>query len=158
MRVVVFSDTHGNGLAVEKIIQRNKDVSHFVFCGDGYREVISAKEKYPDKNFYIARGNCDFGEDASDYGFLELCGHKILYTHGHLQGVNFSYDRLITLALYNNCDIICYGHLHERHCEYRNGVYIFSPSSASLPRDGKKPCYGFLDLEEKGVMMSHADL
>lgn len=158
MRVVVFSDTHGNGRAIDKIIEKNKDVSHFIFLGDGMREIENAVKKYPDRKFHIVRGNCDTGSMYPETACLELCGHKIMYTHGHTHYVNFNLDRLVTNALYNNADIVCFGHLHARHNEYRNGIYVLNPSSASCPRDGKPPCYAFIDLEQSGVAINHVNV
>ena len=71
MRVVVFSDTHGNGVAIDKIIERNKDVREFIFLGDGMREIENAQVKYPDKNFHIVAGNCDSNSMSPNTGFLE---------------------------------------------------------------------------------------
>ncbi|MBE6837106.1 MAG: YfcE family phosphodiesterase [Ruminococcus sp.] len=158
MRVVVFSDTHGNGIAIDKIVEKNKDVTHFIFLGDGMREIESAVKKYPDKEFHIVCGNCDSDSLYPDTGFLELCGKKIMFTHGHRYYVNFSLDKLITNALYNNAHIVCFGHLHERVNNYFNGIYILNPSSASCPRDGKKPAYAYIDIEESGIFIAHVDL
>jgi len=158
MRVVVFSDTHGNGVAIDKIVERNKDVKEFIFLGDGMREIENAQVKYPDKNFHIVAGNCDSNSMSPNTGFLELCGKKIMFTHGHHYYVNYSLDKLITNALYNNAHIVCFGHLHERINEYRNGIYVLNPSSASCPRDGKKPAYAYIDIEESGIFIAHVDL
>lgn len=158
VRVVVFSDTHGNGLAVNKIMEKNKDVSHFIFLGDGNREICQAVKDYPDKNFYIVAGNCDIASKFPKIAFLELGGHKILYTHGDTLGVSFTMTKIINQALYNNADIVCFGHLHARINEYQNGLHILNPSSASCPRDGKNPAYAFIDIEPNGVFISHVDL
>lgn len=158
MRVVVFSDTHGKGVAIDKIVERNKDVTHFIFLGDGMREIENAVTKYPDRQFHIVSGNCDSGSSYPDTSFLELSGKKIMFTHGHRYYVNFSLDKLITNALYNNAHIVCFGHLHERINNYFSGIYILNPSSASCPRDGKKPAYAYIDIEESGIFIAHVDL
>lgn len=158
MRIVVFSDTHGNGRAVDRIIERNSGVSHFVFLGDGMREIQSAVEKYPDKEFHIVSGNCDYNSSYPAVGVFEAGGHRILFTHGHTCGVNFTLDRLKNLALYNNCDIALFGHLHCRIYSFENKIHILNPGSASVPRDGKPPCYAFIDIEKGGIVVNHVDL
>lgn len=158
LRVVVFSDTHGNGLAVKKIMEKNKDVQHFIFLGDGNREIRWAVGEYPDKEFHIVAGNCDIASKFPKIAFLELGGHKILYTHGDTLGVGFTLSKIENFALYNNADIVCFGHLHARINHYENGLHLVNPSSASCPRDGKKPAYAFIDIEPGGVFVSHVDL
>lgn len=158
MRIVVFSDTHGNAGAIDNIVERNKEVKHFIFLGDGQREVERAVEKYPDKEFHIVAGNCDFASKLPKEGFLEIGGHKILFTHGHAQAVGFSLDRLCYLALYNNADIALFGHTHARHYEYTNGVHMLNPGSASAPRDGNYPSYAFIDIEKGGIVYNHVSL
>lgn len=158
MRVVVFSDTHGNKFALKKIMDNNKDVEHFIFLGDGNAEICEAVKNYPEKQFHIVAGNCDYSSKYPDVAFLELCGHKILYTHGHTIGVSFTLDKITTHALYNNADIVCFGHLHVRINTYKNGLHLLNPSSASCPRDGKRPAYAFIDLEPNGVFISHVEL
>ena len=138
MRIVVFSDTHGDGRAIDRIVEKNREVTHFIFLGDGMREIENAVTKYPDKEFHI------------------VCG--IMFTHGHLYDVNFTLDKLITKALYNNAHIVCFGHIHQRVNNYRNGLYILNPSSASCPRDGKRPAYAYIDIEDSGIFISHVDL
>lgn len=158
MRIVVFSDTHGNGFAVKNIVEKNKDVEHFIFLGDGNREICQAVERYPDKKFHIVSGNCDVGSAFPAVDFLELAGHRIMFCHGHTLGVSFTLEKITNYALYNNADIVCFGHLHARINKYQNGVHFLNPSSASCPRDGLKPAYAFIDLEPNGVFVSHVDL
>ena len=42
MRIIVFSDTHGNYSAMHKIFKRNGDADLFIFLGDGERDLDSA--------------------------------------------------------------------------------------------------------------------
>lgn len=158
MRIAVFSDIHGNGAAVEKIIEKNKGVKHFIFLGDGIREVEKAAENHPDKEFHIVAGNCDFSADYPKTDYFEIAGHKIMYTHGHTHYVKYGLERILLSAQCSGADIICFGHTHERVNEYFGGIYILNPSSASCPRDGKKPAYAFIDIENNGVFVSHVDL
>ena len=41
MRIIVFSDTHGNYSAMHKIFKRNGDADLFIFLGDGERDLDS---------------------------------------------------------------------------------------------------------------------
>lgn len=49
MRIIVFSDTHGNYSAMHKIFKRNGDADLFIFLGDGERDLDSLRVQYLDK-------------------------------------------------------------------------------------------------------------
>lgn len=50
MRIIVFSDTHGNYSAMHKIFKRNGDADLFIFLGDGERDLDSLRVQYLDKD------------------------------------------------------------------------------------------------------------
>ena len=60
MRIIVFSDTHGNYSAMHKIFKRNGDADLFIFLGDGERDLDSLRVQYLDKKIVNVSGNCDF--------------------------------------------------------------------------------------------------
>ncbi len=158
MRIIIFSDVHGSYFNAEEVISQNKDVEIFIFLGDGLFEVERLKQKYSQKMFLSVKGNCDFGYAEKEFDFAFLGGKKILYTHGHNFGVKSSVNRLFYMAKENECDIALFGHTHSRFNEYQDGVYIFNPSSVTLPRDGKKRAYGFLDITPAGIVLGHKEI
>ena len=91
MKILVMSDSHGNLKGVEKALKKlgsNADV--VVHCGDGTRgEALWLKENCGDKKVVCVRGNCDFTGDMKDEEYFEVCGKKIMATHGHLYGVKY---------------------------------------------------------------------
>ncbi|MGL5258784.1 MAG: metallophosphoesterase family protein [Lachnospiraceae bacterium] len=62
-KIVVFSDIHGNAMALEQMIQQEKDVDLYVFLGDiiGYyfeqEKVVKLLKTLP--NLYCVKGNHD---------------------------------------------------------------------------------------------------
>ena len=160
MRIVVLSDTHGNYFNLESIILRNTDADWIIHLGDGEHELdnfILSHQKLAQKIIHVA-GNCDFDSLSNDVFVLPVLDHKILATHGHLYGVGGSLDRLKNLALTNGCDIVLFGHTHVRYQSNENGLYIMNPGSASLPRDGKKPSFGHIDISPAGVVTNIVDV
>ena len=160
MRIVVLSDTHGNYFNLESIILRNTDADWIIHLGDGEHELdnfILSHQKLAPKIIHVA-GNCDFDSLSNDVFVLPVLEHKILATHGHLYGVSGSLDRLKNLALTNGCDIVLFGHTHVRYQSNENGLYIMNPGSASLPRDGKKPSFGNIDISPAGVVTNIVDV
>ena len=98
MRVIVFSDTHGNQAIADKIIQENSQCDHFIFLGDGLHEVDILKAKYADKSIFCVAGNCD-KSTAPTSAVLELYNTRIYITHGHLYNVNESITEIVNNAV-----------------------------------------------------------
>lgn len=160
MRIVVISDTHGNYSAIEDVFLRNADADWLFHLGDGERELdrfIVANPFLSQKIIHVA-GNCDYGSLSHDVFTLPAMNNKILATHGHMHGVKSSLEPLKQLAVQNGCNIILYGHTHERFMSYQDGIYIMNPGSASCPRDCKPPSFGHIDIMPANVVMNIADV
>ena len=110
-------------------------------------------------------GDCAF-IDVGDYGerlkaFLKNKGIEklryILLTHGHLQNAKYGPDGLLRSARDNGCDLVIFGHTHEKLCEYHDGIYLVNPGSLGHPHDGV-PSYAVIDVSQKGILVSHMEL
>ena len=83
---------------------------------------------------------------------MELGGHRIFFTHGHLYGVKTAGTALLEKkAAAENCDIVLYGHTHLAKVEYRQGRYFLNPGSLRQPMEGH-PSYIELNLDGKNVV------
>lgn len=82
----------------------------------------------------MVRGNCDYDSGYPERLVVKLGDVIIAQTHGHLFGINFTWDKLDLWAQQEDADICLYGHLHVA-AAWRNGktVYI-NPGSISQPR------------------------
>lgn len=160
MRIIVLSDTHGNYSALEKILLRNADADWFIHLGDGERELDRFKISNPvfERKIIQVAGNCDYNCMSHDQFILPVTDGKIFATHGHLYGVKSSLEPLKKTALQNGCNIVLYGHTHERFIKYEDGLYIMNPGSASCPRDGNVPSFGHIDISPAGIVMNIADV
>ena len=102
--------------------------------------------------FYPVRGNCDWGCDWPAERIVELGGHRIFCTHGHLYGVKTAGTALLEKkAAAENCDIVLYGHTHLAKIEYREDRYFLNPGSLRQPMEGH-PSYIELNLDDKNVV------
>lgn len=159
MRIVVFSDTHGNYAAMHKIIKRNGDADLFVFLGDGLSEFNKLRAHYLDNNMICVRGNCDYDKDVPESMIYVLPdGKRMLLAHGDKWGVNFSIERLYEKAKEEECQFLLFGHTHKRFYEQRGNMMILNPGSAGQPRDDKPACYAWLDVSPMGVIHNHVNL
>ena len=143
MRIIVFSDTHGNYSAMHKIFKRNGDADLFIFLGDGERDLDSLRVQYLDKKIVNVSGNCDFASLTPENDiYMTDNGIKIFYKAKEI-----------------GAQIALFGHTHCRYYAYEEGIHILNPGSAGQPRDGKPASYAYIDItKDGGIFCSHVDL
>ena len=151
MRITVISDSHRNQRIVEDILAAQPQSRHIFFLGDVTGDIEDMKAMFPEKNFYIVSGNCDFFSLYPSSGIETVGGKKIFYTHGHTLGVKHGLENLISTAKANGCDIALYGHTHTSQILYEDGLYVVNPGSCAQPRDSHRS-YAVIDIEENGIM------
>ena len=151
-KILVISDSHGILTNVKELFNRYPDVEDVIHLRDilGDYEEISQMCK---GQFKAVRGNCDFGNNSLDlYEIVEVGDLRILATHGHECGVNYGLERLVNMAIINDCDIALYGHTHVPEVLEIEGVTVMNPGSISLPRQmNHRPSYGVIYLDENQV-------
>ncbi|MBP1534451.1 MAG: metallophosphoesterase [Ruminococcus sp.] len=159
MRIVIFSDTHGNYAAMHKIIKRNGDADLFVFLGDGLSEFKKLKAHYIDCKMIAVKGNCDFDPDLPDHMVYELPnGKRMFLAHGDKWSVRTSVDAIYEKARELDCQFAFFGHTHVRYYEQRGNILILNPGSAGQPRDDKPACYAWLEITSTGIIYNHVNL
>lgn len=151
MRILVISDSHGNLGVIDKILELHQDVSHVFFLGDNVSDIENFELLYSNKKFYIVSGNCDYISNKPYVNCENICGKKILYTHGHTFNVKFGIGNLLNEGKKNKYDIILYGHTHVSQILYEDGIYIVNPGSCSRPRDFNRS-YAVIDITDNGIM------
>lgn len=154
MKCMIVSDIHGSYDDLKKVIDifEEEHMDQLILLGDllyhgprnplpeGYdpKGVIALLNQYKDK-IVAVRGNCDAEVDQmvlnfpirADYSQLYIDGHRFFITHGHLYNEE-------QLPLLNKGDVLMYGHFHKPVAKKENDLYIFNPSSISLPKAGVK--------------------
>ena len=143
MKLLVFSDSHQNETSLFHAIRHHKDVSHIFFCGDGHGDIETMQKKFPDKTFYIVRGNCDWCCDYPNLLTVNLGGKKFLLCHGHIQMVKSGLERLIALGHQENADIVLYGHTHHQLTIADSRMLVCNPGSIGYNEE-----YVLLDIDE----------
>ena len=141
MRVLVVSDVHGDMRGLCEAIESQPTARVVIFLGDGIRQAEDAAERYPDRDFYLVPGNCDFGSDALPIRQETFGGKRFYFTHGHRHDVKYTFYRLEMAAREAEADIVLYGHTHAHHEEYVDGLYFFNPGSLRYDRT-----YGYVDI------------
>ncbi|MGI5959563.1 MAG: metallophosphoesterase family protein [Massiliimalia sp.] len=153
-RIIVISDTHGSFHALYDIVMKHKEEACcFLHLGDGEWEVEDIKTAFPELTFYTVRGNCDFSSQDPYINEIVVGGKQILFTHGHMQSVNYGLEKLKQTARNVQADIVLYGHTHCGYTGYDDGLYIMNPGSPVRPRDSKAS-YGIIDITPAGIVLN----
>lgn len=166
MQYLVFSDSHGNPMAMKRVIDRCiADTDGVIFLGDGIRDAEQLEKLYPKLQFYSVAGNCDISSEYMKPEYqekvLELEGFRVLITHGHQRSVKFYLGELEAYAGRIRADVAMFGHTHERCLEYlynKKPSYIFNPGSVSRPNDGFPPSFGVLVIKNGQILLSHGEV
>ena len=153
-----MSDSHGSKFALERIISENPEADMFIHLGDGEGEVAVIKKAYPQLDFRSVSGNCDWSKNSPAYLVVEAAGKKIFCAHGHRYMVKDGTELLRSVARDNDCCAALFGHTHERYIACEDGIDIMNPGSCSCPRDGNKPSYGIIDINDAGLFMNIFDV
>lgn len=151
MKILVFSDTHGNFRDMNEAITKHRDCEIIVHCGDGQEQAEDIKLAYPDKMVINVRGNCDWCSQLDTTQYFSLFNKKIMVTHGHCYNVKYTLDNLIAQAKKEHCDIVCFGHTHKATNEYIDGIYVFNPGSCARYIGS----YGIIDITPKGDILTN---
>lgn len=156
-KVLLISDSHGNMDGVRKIIKDIGKVDMAIHMGDiiGQDELLREIVGCP---VHIVRGNCDYSS-SNPYSEVIIVGRNRIYaTHGHIEGVNWSFDGIVAAAKEAECNVALYGHTHVPDISTFAGLLIINPGSVTNPRQlNRKPTYGILEIGDKGEINAHIE-
>lgn len=146
MRILVFSDSHGQATAMKKAIEAQPTAEAIIFLGDGHNDFEYCKKFIGNKRFYTVKGNNDFHCEYPLRQIINEGGENIYICHGHYEYVKSTLSGLLTKAKANDCQIALYGHTHRQQTDYCDGIHIFCPGALY---NGE---YGVIDITDKGII------
>ena len=144
MKVLVFSDSHGELENIKKAIDTYYEIDTIIHLGDYSKDIDHLKKIYEDKIFIQVAGNNDFTEIPNEK-IIDINGHKVFISHGHEYNVYFGIDRLYYRLRELGVNTALYGHTHKPLSYFEDDFLILNPGSISYPR-GFKVC-SFIIME-----------
>lgn len=147
MKILVLSDTHGKIQKVCRVFEKLNNIDMIIHCGDYYKDGETLEDLLG-VPVVAVKGNCD-GALKKDINIVESPAGNILVTHGHSEGVNYDYTKLLYEAEENNCIAVCFGHTHIPVYEDFNGIYLVNPGSLTSPRDGTNGSYAIIQSTDE---------
>lgn len=152
MKIIVMSDSHGDFYSLDEIMSKHKDADIVIHFGDSHGEIDKIKADYPDIMYYCVKGNCDLGSTLETQLTIDIAGHRLFITHGHLFNAKFTIYNLVCAAKEQDADILLFGHTHSYLSEYDDSLYIMNPGSCH----GRYGTYGIIEIINNDILPSIA--
>lgn len=150
MKLLIFSDSHGNEQAMRRALDAHPDATGVVFLGDGAAEAFRLSEEDTSREWHIVCGNCDVDRRAPRRDVITFGGHRMYLTHGHAERVKSDLLQLSLSALERDCEAAFYGHTHIPDTAFYNGVQLFNPGSI-----GGEGAYGTAEIRAGALYTTH---
>lgn len=150
MKILIISDSHGMDKNLKYVINKVKPIDMLIHLGDfnGNYDYIAQLAECPVE---AVCGNNDFFCDIEDEKLINIADKKVFMSHGHKYGVSYSPDRIKSIGMGQDVDIIMFGHTHIPLIDKTSGVWTINPGSISLPRQANRlPTYIIMDVDNYG--------
>jgi hypothetical protein len=149
MKILVISDSHGNTVMLQRIIDLEAPFDRLVHCGDGVADLLHVRLPHGVPVTCVS-GNVDRarGVDIPEAEVLETEGLRILVTHGDAFYVKSDYGMLAEAARSNGFDAALFGHTHSRYLRKERPV-LFNPGAAV------GGSYGVIEISVEGFVLRH---
>ena len=141
--IIVFSDSHGNVDAVNKLRPKFLRSDKIVFLGDGRNDLLGTAQEFNYKT-YMVDGNCD-GYGFSPEVIFSVENYKILAVHGHRFYVKSGLDSIVSYAKEQGCNVVLFGHTHLPLITNVRGVTLINPGTLSYY--GTRTTYCTLEID-----------
>jgi len=148
MKIIVFSDTHGNLRSVRKVLDSSGEVDMIFHLGDNVKDAVKIQQMVSCPVKYV-KGNTDF-VDAPIEIIEKFFGKVFFLTHGHTYGIKSNLHRLFYAAQEKNADIVLFGHSHVPYGEEIEGTLLLNPGSVGDKRGQPNETYGIIDVDMDG--------
>ncbi len=161
MRILVFSDSHGNVERMKHVMQRTT-VDAIWYLGDGVRDFEHLQERDSGRAMFLAvRGNGDGICDWPAERIVTYENVRILLLHGHTRNVKHGTEVLEAYAREKEVDLVLYGHTHRWEDRYLPGegndkpLRLFNPGSIGASK-WHEPRYGYLEIRNGQILSNCA--
>lgn len=155
MRLIVFSDSHGNTenmiFAIEK-----ETPDAVLFLGDVTPDAEKVEKMFPQIPFHIVYGNCDLlGRRHEESLLLDFAGVRVFMAHGHRHGVKMNLDSFANAAYFSGANVGLYGHTHRAFYKEFGALQILNPGSIG---SAASPTYAVIDIENGAAFCKILDV
>ncbi|MCR5698954.1 MAG: phosphodiesterase [Treponemataceae bacterium] len=177
MKVLIFSDIHGDIDTLQKMIEvfENGKFNLMIITGDfinhgprnglpahfDQKQCVELLNRYKDKIIAV-RGNCDSEVDQMLLEFPIMCDYtqlffdsmRIFVHHGHKSEYSAeNLKKLLPKSSDKSRTIIISGHTHIPVNEEKDGFTFLNPGSITFPKGGSQKSYAIIDTENGEIKL-----
>lgn len=158
MKIIVFSDSHGNNRVINRVLSIHADTSCYaIHLGDGAYDFLAIAPLYKNLRFVAVAGNCDRASSPAvpSSFLLDIDNTRLFLCHGHKYGVKFGTGRLIKNAAAEGADIALFGHTHKAYEKYIPDAKGGRPIRLFNPGATVAGSFGLIEIKDGSILMSH---
>ena len=147
MKILIFSDNHGDRDNIERIIKKHEPLDRIISLGD------SEMREFELSNLEIigVKGNYPFEPKFPYELSFSFSGVSVYFTHGHHYHVKMGLTKLLQKAYYEKYNIVCFGHTHQVYLEEVMDIILVNPGALSFSRSHQNPSYGIIDIDDEKI-------
>ena len=154
MKLIVFSDAHGQENMVDRILNFNPDADYILSLGDSQLN----HDYLLSRDIVHVKGNIN-----RDPGFVyetdvTVGDIRIFLTHGHKFKVQRTLDKLRKHAVSSGYQVALFGHTHIPYKEQSKTITMVNPGSCASPRNSLPPTYAILVVEGTKIEVTFKDV
>ena len=143
MKILVFSDSHGNVSNMLRAVEREMP-RMILHLGDCWRDGERLHDAFPAIEFHQVPGNCDCRPAEPNERLLFVEDKRFLICHGHTYGVKQSLLSAGYTAEEQHLDCFLFGHTHKPLVDMRGKTLFLNPGSIG---DYFRPFYGVVTID-----------
>lgn len=151
MKVLVFSDSHGDITRMKEVIERTSGIEMVIHLGDLVKDAEKIRDIYKELKIEYIAGNNDWFSVIPKEKVLNIEGKRIFITHGDIYGVKNNYSRIIKKGQELGVDLVLFGHTHLPYENYVDNLILINPGSITLPVSSSGPTYCILEISPSGI-------
>lgn len=145
-RILVVSDSHGNHVRLQRIIDEAGDFDFLVHCGDGAPDLMHVDVPAGIPVVKVA-GNVDLMRpvDLERLSEFTFSGKKIMVVHGDMYSVQKGFKSLLREGKSRDAEVIFFGHTHIQFTGVKSPL-LFNPGAAN------SGSYGIVEIDQGGKL------
>lgn len=148
MKIVVFSDSHGDVQTMVRIVKKIRP-DLVLHLGDYVADAVRLEKEIRVPETIIVKGNMDFGSAVATEKTIDINGKRMFITHGHEYGVKNGTKRVFKKGRGEGADLILFGHTHTPYMKVKKGITLLNPGKIGISARGfHEPTYGVCRVGE----------
>lgn len=147
MELLLFSDNHRDRESVKELIRKHPNADRIISLGDSEMKEYELTEL----NVFGVKGNYPFEPNFPKELTFVFEDTKVYLTHGHHFSVKMGLSRLLQYGIYNDINVICFGHTHQPFLQEVQGVLLLNPGSLSKNKFHNNASYAILTIEPNSI-------